>query len=66
MFVQEWILRVCKFTRPNASAAGMSGTVLAVIAQGGKRLALGERLYEYGPGEYLVASAELPVTGHVR
>ncbi len=58
-------IRVCKFNHPNASAAGMSGTVLAVIAQGGKRLALGERLYEYGPGEYLIASADLPVTGHV-
>ncbi|MET7671172.1 AraC family transcriptional regulator [Micromonospora luteifusca] len=58
-------IQVCKFSRPNASAAGMSGTVLAVIAQGGKRLALGERLYEYGPGEYLIASADLPVTGHV-
>ncbi|WP_405771475.1 AraC family transcriptional regulator [Actinacidiphila glaucinigra] len=57
-------IQVCKFT-PNASAAGMSGTVLAVIAQGGKRLALGERLYEYRPGEYLIASADLPVTGHV-
>jgi hypothetical protein len=43
----------------------MSGTVLAVIAQGGKRLALGERLYEYGAGQYLVASVDLPVTGQV-
>ncbi|WP_112676247.1 AraC family transcriptional regulator [Micromonospora saelicesensis] len=58
-------IQVCKFKHPNASATGMSGTVLAVIAQGGKRLALGERLYEYGPGEYLIASADLPVTGHV-
>ncbi|TRO55573.1 AraC family transcriptional regulator, partial [Streptomyces sp. IB201691-2A2] len=58
-------IQVCKFTHPDASAAGMSGTVLAVIAQGGKRLALGERLYEYGPGNYLIASADLPVTGHI-
>ena len=43
----------------------MSGTVLAVIAQGLKRLALGDRVYEYGPGQYLVASVDLPVTGHV-
>jgi AraC-like DNA-binding protein len=38
---------------------------LAVIAQGGKRLALGDQVYEYGPGQYLVASVDLPVTGHV-
>ncbi|MCW2919366.1 MAG: AraC family transcriptional regulator, partial [Actinomycetia bacterium] len=43
----------------------MSGTVLAVVAQGGKRLALGDRVYEYGGGQYLVASVDLPVTGHV-
>ena len=42
----------------------MSGTVLAVIAQGGKRLALGDRVYDYHPGQYLVASVDLPVTGH--
>jgi AraC-like DNA-binding protein len=41
----------------------MSGTVLAVIAQGSKRLALGDRVYEYGAGQYLVASVDLPVTG---
>ena len=42
----------------------MSGTVLAIIAQGDKRLALGDRVYEYGAGQYLVASVDLPVTGH--
>ena len=42
----------------------MSGTVLAIVAEGGKRLALGDRIYEYGPGQYLVASVDLPVTGH--
>jgi AraC-like DNA-binding protein len=43
----------------------MSGTVLAVIAQGAKRLALGDHFYEYGAGQYLVASVDMPVTGHV-
>lgn len=42
----------------------MSGTVLAVIAQGAKSLALGDRVYEYRAGQYLVASVDLPVTGH--
>src|SRR6266852_95428 len=27
-------------------------------------LALGDRVYEYGAGQYLVASVDLPVTGH--
>jgi AraC-like DNA-binding protein len=49
---------------PVAPTAAMSGTVLALIAQGAKLLALGERVYEYRAGQYLVASVDLPVTGH--
>ena len=41
----------------------MSGAVMALVAQGAKRIALGDRVYEYGPGQYLVASIDLPVTG---
>lgn len=41
----------------------MSGTVMALVAQGAKHLALGDRMYEYHPGQYLVASVDLPVTG---
>ncbi|MFI9467205.1 AraC family transcriptional regulator N-terminal domain-containing protein [Streptomyces sp. NPDC052492] len=52
-----------RIDRQDPPGPSMSGTVLAVIAQGAKRLALGERVYEYGPGQYLVASVDLPVTG---
>jgi AraC-like DNA-binding protein len=41
-----------------------SGTVLALIAQGAKVLGIGDRVYEYRAGQYLVASVDLPVTGH--
>jgi AraC-like DNA-binding protein len=37
---------------------------MALIAQGAKRLAIGDRVYDYRPGEYLVASIDLPITGH--
>ncbi|WP_369223827.1 AraC family transcriptional regulator N-terminal domain-containing protein [Streptomyces sp. R39] len=57
---------ISKVDRAEPPAPATSGTVLAVIAQGGKRLALGERVYEYGPGQYLVASVDLPVTGQFR
>lgn len=40
-----------------------TGTILAVIAQGSKRLSIGTTVHDYGPGEYLVASVDLPVTG---
>lgn len=57
-------VRICKADHAVSPESAMSGTVLAVIAQGRKRLALGDRVYEYGPGQYLVASVDLPVTGH--
>lgn len=41
----------------------MSGSVMALVAQGMKRLALGDRVYEYGVGQYLISSLDLPVTG---
>jgi AraC-like DNA-binding protein len=49
---------------PRAPQASRTGTVMALIAQGSKRLAIGERVYDYGPGQYLVASVDLPITGH--
>jgi AraC-like DNA-binding protein len=50
--------------RPGQPRASTTGTVMAIIAQGAKRLAIGDRVYDYGPGEYLVASVDLPITGH--
>ncbi|MGH3248578.1 MAG: AraC family transcriptional regulator [Trebonia sp.] len=57
-------VRVCKTDHAVSPVSSMSGTVLAVIARGSKRLALGDRVYEYGAGQYLVASVDLPVTGY--
>lgn len=53
-----------KIERPAPPYTSMTGTVLALIAQGAKRLALGDRVYDYRAGQYLVASVDLPVTGH--
>jgi AraC-like DNA-binding protein len=50
--------------RPGEPRASSSGTVMAIIAQGAKRLAIGDRVYDYRPGQYLVASVDLPITGH--
>ncbi|GAA2042634.1 AraC family transcriptional regulator [Catenulispora yoronensis] len=54
---------VSKVERPDPPAPSMTGMVLAVIVQGAKRLALGDRVYEYRAGQYLVTSVDLPVTG---
>lgn len=39
------------------------GTVFALVAQGSKRLSVGDAVHEYGAGQYLVTSMELPVSG---
>jgi AraC-like DNA-binding protein len=38
---------------------------LAVVAQGNKRVTAGEQVLNYGPGQALLVSAELPVIGHI-
>jgi AraC-like DNA-binding protein len=43
----------------------VSDPVFALVAQGTKRTILGDTVYDYGAGEYLVVSVELPVTAHV-
>jgi AraC-like DNA-binding protein len=58
-------VRVCRSVRGATPQASTSGTVLAVIAQGRKRLALGDRILDYGAGQCLVASVDLPVAGHL-
>jgi AraC-like DNA-binding protein len=55
---------ISKVERSLPPSPSMSGTVLALIAQGAKRLSLGDRVYEYRAGQYLVASVDLPVSGH--
>jgi AraC-like DNA-binding protein len=41
-----------------------TGTILAVVAQGTKRISVGGTVHDYGAGQYLVASVDLPVSGH--
>lgn len=50
--------------RPTPPQAGIADPVLAVVAQGAKRIVLGDRVYDYGAGQYLVVPLDLPVTGH--
>ncbi|MEV4626373.1 AraC family transcriptional regulator [Micromonospora sp. NPDC049523] len=55
---------ISKVERPYPPSPAMSGSVMALIAQGAKRIGLGDRVYEYRAGQYLVASVDLPITGH--
>jgi len=47
----------------NRPGPSMTGTILAFVAQGRKRIALGDRVYDYRAGQYLVASIDMPITG---
>lgn len=49
---------------PTPPAASVAEPIFVVVAQGAKHLTLGDRIYEYGAGQYLVVSVDLPVTGH--
>ncbi|PZG24132.1 AraC family transcriptional regulator [Micromonospora craterilacus] len=55
---------IFKADRPYPPTPAIFGRVLAVVAQGTKRLALNDRVYHYGAGQYLVASVDLPVSSH--
>lgn len=42
----------------------LASPMLVVMAQGGKQLMVGDRVFEYRAGDCLVVTANLPVTGH--
>jgi AraC-like DNA-binding protein len=50
-------------TQPGVPRLSTTGTGFALITQGTKQLTLGEQIVDYGPGEYLVTSVDLPVLG---
>ncbi|MEV5531412.1 AraC family transcriptional regulator [Streptomyces prunicolor] len=57
-------LLLTRADRPEAPTASLARPVLAIVAQGSKRLTLGDRVHDYGAGQYLVVSVDLPVAGH--
>jgi AraC-like DNA-binding protein len=54
---------VSRESQPGSPQFSTTGTGFALILQGAKQLALGEQVIDYGPGEYLVTSVDLPVVG---
>jgi len=58
-------LRVVATAAPTQPVNAVYEPALAVIAQGSKRAMLGERVFDYGAGQYLIVSVELPVISRV-
>ncbi|MDV3128227.1 AraC family transcriptional regulator [Mycobacterium sp. 21AC1] len=56
-------LLLSKVTRSATPDYSLTEPLLVVMAQGGKRLLLGERVFEYRAGHCLIVTANLPVTG---
>jgi AraC-like DNA-binding protein len=56
---------ISRIEAPTKPATSMSGVVLALVAQGAKSLAVGDRIFQYRAGQYLVASVDLPINGQV-
>jgi AraC-like DNA-binding protein len=54
---------VSKATTSTPPTASMSHPILAIVAQGQKRVVSGDRVLDYGAGQYLVVSVDLPVVG---
>lgn len=54
---------ISKVERRTPPTPSMSGVVFALVAQGAKRIAMGDRLYEYRAGQYLLASVDVPIVG---
>ena len=58
-------LLVSSVTTPSAVPEySLTEPLVVVMAQGGKRLLLGDEVHEYRAGQALVVTANLPVTGH--
>lgn len=58
-------LSLIRSRHPTAVAKGVLKPSCCVILQGVKRMHLAERIFDYGPGEYLVATVDMPASGHI-
>jgi AraC-like DNA-binding protein len=58
-------IRAVSCDAPTELAHHVMEPTLAVIAQGAKRAVLGDKVFEYSAGQYLVVSVDLPIAGHV-
>lgn len=58
-------LTTVRASAPTEPVQAVYEPAACIVIQGAKRTLLGDRVFEYRGGEYLVVSADLPVTGHV-
>lgn len=56
---------VMSASKPTPPIGEVSGPVFALVAQGTKQVCLGDRVFEYSTGQYLIVSVDLPLQAHV-
>jgi AraC-like DNA-binding protein len=58
-------IKVFSTTRTTAPLGNVAEPVVSLVAQGAKRSVLGERAFDYGAGQFLVITVDLPLTSHI-
>ncbi len=58
-------LRMRAAFKPTEPIRGIDEPVLAVVAQGAKRTVVGDRVFNYRAGHYIVVSVDLPVSSRI-
>ncbi|HEY4069618.1 MAG TPA: AraC family transcriptional regulator [Burkholderiaceae bacterium] len=58
-------IKAVSAVEPTELAHHVMEPVFAVVAQGAKRAVLGHESFEYGAGQFLVVSVDLPIAGHI-
>jgi AraC-type transcriptional regulator N-terminus len=58
-------LHLSRYSSRTQPGQGVQLSTLAIVAQGSKQLMLGDEIFTYDPGHYLVVSIDLPVSGRV-
>ena len=56
------VIRLSAMSEPMACIYGLS---LTLTVQGGKRATLGDQNFDYGPGQSLITTVDLPVTSYI-
>jgi len=59
-----WVT-VARFHAPTELLRYVAAPMFSLVVQGVKRIGLGEQLFEYGIGEYLVTSVDLPISAQI-
>lgn len=58
-------LAAIRMSRPTEPIHVLHQPALCIVAQGRKQVMLGSEIFEYGPGQHLVFSVDLPIAGQI-